>query len=209
MTEPEQHPVQVFLNSTSIRVLAHPLRSRLLGRLRLDGPATATQLAARLGTNSGTTSYHLRKLAEVGLVEECADTGDARDRWWRAAHDMTSWSSADFRDDPDDRAAADWLVGYQLRTTTERTQAWLDAQNEWPTEWLEVADLSDYRLHLTAAQTKELGRELHEVVLRYHQAGEAAQAAAEARPAPGEAPADGSVEVPVAVFLALHPDVRP
>ena len=49
-------------------MLAHPLRSRLLDELRLSGPATATTLAAVLHTNSGATSYHLRKLAEVALV---------------------------------------------------------------------------------------------------------------------------------------------
>ena len=208
MTEPAP-PTQVHLDARSLKALAHPLRARILGLLRLDGPTTATKLAARLGTNSGTTSYHLRKLGEVGLVDECSDAGDARDRWWRAAHDFTSWSNADFRDDPDARAAADWLGGYHLRSITERSQAWLDVHHEWPTRWLEVADLSDYRVYLTADQTKELGRELHEVVLRYLQAGEAARADGAALPGPGEIPADGSALVPVAVMLQLHPDVRP
>ena len=63
----------VRLDATSLRVLAHPLRSRLLSRLRVGGPATATDLATALGTNSGATSYHLRKLESVGLV---TDTGE-------------------------------------------------------------------------------------------------------------------------------------
>jgi DNA-binding transcriptional ArsR family regulator len=209
MTEPVQPPTQVFLDSTSVRVLAHPLRARILGLLRLEGPTTATKLAARLGTNSGNTSYHLRKLAEVGLVTEDAGSGDARDRWWRAAHDFTSWSNADFVDDPDDRAAADWLVGYHLRTNTERTQAWLDRQHEWPEEWLRVADLSDYRLHLTADQTKALGRELHDVVLRYIAAGkEKATEGDDTLPA-GEVPDGPGARGPVSVILHLHPDARP
>ena len=53
------------LDTTSVKVLAHPLRSRLLGALRLGGPATATALAARLATNSGAASYHLRRMAEA------------------------------------------------------------------------------------------------------------------------------------------------
>ncbi|WP_242653142.1 winged helix-turn-helix domain-containing protein, partial [Intrasporangium flavum] len=65
-------PDNIWLTPESLRVLAHPLRSRLLGALRRGGPATATDLAAALGTNSGATSYHLRKLESVGLVE---DTG--------------------------------------------------------------------------------------------------------------------------------------
>src|SRR4029453_17859727 len=93
-----------------LRVLAHPLRSRLLGALRLDGPATATALAARLGTNSGATSYHLRQLAAAGLVEDAPEASSGRGRVWRAAHDATSWRSTDYDADPDARAADDWLV---------------------------------------------------------------------------------------------------
>jgi hypothetical protein len=48
------------LDAAAVRVLAHPLRSRLLSQLRLDGPATPTSLAAVLATNTGATSYHLR-----------------------------------------------------------------------------------------------------------------------------------------------------
>jgi DNA-binding transcriptional ArsR family regulator len=198
---------QVHLDSRSIRVLAHPLRSRLLGQLRSNGPATATQLATRLGTNSGTTSYHLRKLAGVGLVREDPSNGDGRDRWWRAAHRMTSWSDAQFRHDPDDRAAADWLLGYQLRTSTERTQAWLDARAEWPEEWLE-ADLSDYRLYLTVEQMKELAAKLHEVVEPYRKAGDLAEAEGRTIADPTAPPDDPSALMPVALILHLHPDLR-
>ncbi|MFT4284363.1 MAG: helix-turn-helix domain-containing protein, partial [Protaetiibacter sp.] len=54
------------LDARAVRVLAHPLRSRILGRLRLHGPATATELATELQTNTGATSYHLRALESVG-----------------------------------------------------------------------------------------------------------------------------------------------
>src|SRR6187401_1254603 len=100
--EPVLHPT-----GKQLRALAHPLRQRLLGTLRLDGPATATELAVRLGTNSGATSYHLRQLADVGLVEDDPERSTGRDRAWRAAHDMTSWHSTDYDDDPDGRAAED------------------------------------------------------------------------------------------------------
>ena len=36
-----------------LRALAHPLRGRLLGLLRVDGPSTATRLAERVGESSG------------------------------------------------------------------------------------------------------------------------------------------------------------
>lgn len=198
---PAPRPTAIWLDSRSIRVLAHPLRSRLLGRLRVEGPATATQLAARLGTNSGATSYHLRKLAEVGLVVEDTESGDARDRWWKAAHEFTSWSQDQFLDDPDDRAAATWLIGDHLRMNTAKTQNWLDAAQEWPREWVKAADLSDYRLFLTAEQTRALTRELDEVVLRHRALAELPESGAADR---GPCPAEGE-PTHVAVILHVHP----
>jgi DNA-binding transcriptional ArsR family regulator len=65
-----QPPTILRLDPGALKILAHPLRSRLLTALRLHGPATATELATTLATNTGATSYHLRKLASVGLVEE-------------------------------------------------------------------------------------------------------------------------------------------
>jgi DNA-binding transcriptional ArsR family regulator len=46
-----------------LKALSHPVRVQMLGILRIDGPATATMLASRLGLNTGATSYHLRQLA--------------------------------------------------------------------------------------------------------------------------------------------------
>ena len=74
-----QPPSILKLDPRALKVLAHPLRSRLLTALRTHGPATATELARDLVTNTGATSYHLRKLASVGLVEETED-GHGRSR---------------------------------------------------------------------------------------------------------------------------------
>jgi len=150
-----------------LRALAHPLRARLLGALRFHGPATATQLAARLGTNSGATSYHLRQLAEVGLVEDDVDRSTGRDRVWRSTHKSTSWRSTDFDDDPDARAADDWLVRHQASTAAHWLDDWLSSRHEWPTEWRDAADQSDYHLDLTAVRLSALMAELHAVLRRY------------------------------------------
>ena len=72
-----------------LRAMAHPLRLRLIGALRKDGPATASELARRLGESSGSTSYHLRQLARYGFVEEAAERNrgphaSTGGRWTRA-----------------------------------------------------------------------------------------------------------------------------
>ena len=58
-----EQPRLHHLDARSLRGLAHPLRMRLLSALRRGGPATASQLAEKLGESSGATSYHLRQLA--------------------------------------------------------------------------------------------------------------------------------------------------
>jgi hypothetical protein len=70
------------------------------------GPATSTTLAEALGENTGSTSYHLRILADAGVIEEVPDQTNGRERWWRTfptdlrEPDYDSLSS-------DDRAALD------------------------------------------------------------------------------------------------------
>ena len=104
----------IRLDERQIRVLAHPLRARIPGLLRTNGPATATDLARMLDTNSGATSYHLRQLAHVGLVIDTGE-GQGRRREWRATSDSHSWAPSDFDDRPDASAAATWL---QVRAAT-------------------------------------------------------------------------------------------
>ncbi len=154
------------LDPDALKVLAHPLRSRLLGELRLNGPATATTLADVLGTNTGATSYHLRKLASVGLVEETGE-GKGRERWWRPSHEMHSWFSSDLSEDPDGIAAAEWLHGESLRRFQVFAEEWFASEWDWPAEWRDAAGSSDYLLELSSAQLKELGEELTSVIERY------------------------------------------
>ena len=67
----------------SLKLLAHPIRYRVMDRLR-QGPATSTTLARALGLNTGVTSYHLRQMAEHGFIEEVPELSRGRERWWRA-----------------------------------------------------------------------------------------------------------------------------
>lgn len=157
----------VHLDSEKLRALAHPLRLRLLGALRLQGPATATELARLLDSNSGQTSYHLRKLADAGLIEDDPDHSTARDRYWRASHEGTSWSSVEFQDDPDDQAADTLLVGQIVRVHTRWLDEAVGARGSWSPEWLQAARTSDWGLHLTPAQLRALAEEVTAVVDRY------------------------------------------
>lgn len=154
------------LNSEQVRALAHPLRSRLLGLLRLRGASTASRLAERLGTNSGATSYHLRQLAAAGLVEERPDLGTGRERFWDSSHDGHSWRDVDFDANEDDRMAADWMLRYNHRHYARLVDAWHDQRQDWP-KWRTVADQSDFVLTVTPAQLREFHDRVEALAAEY------------------------------------------
>jgi DNA-binding transcriptional ArsR family regulator len=164
--EPTPATAVLHLDAKAIKVLAHPLRSRLLSALRAGGPATATALAEWIGTNTGATSYHLRKLASVGLVEETGG-GHGRERPWRAATEMHSFTQRDVVGDADAQAASDWLRRYYLRSFAERYERWLDVEETWPVEWQEAADASDRLVHVSPARLAALQAELNATIERY------------------------------------------
>ncbi len=164
------HPAtHTRLDAHALRVLAHPLRARLLSQLRLEGPATATSLARALDTNTGATSYHLRKLAEVGLVEE-SEGGRGRERMWQAVHELHSWLASDFSGDPDNEAASAWLQGEALRNFQQSAVSWLENQTRWSNDWRDAAGPSNYLLELSADQLAEMMQEVHDLIERHRKA---------------------------------------
>ncbi len=131
-----------------LRALAHPVRLRMLGMLRIDGPATATALATRLGLNSGATSYHLRQLATHGFIEDDDSQGNGRERWWKAAHSSTRTEAPA----PDDQEGWEQNDAYLQTVATVYTE-WLQRAAEerplLPARWREVGTISDWVPRLT------------------------------------------------------------
>src|SRR5262245_21582179 len=147
---------QVRLRAQNLRGIAHPLRVRLLDLLRDEGPSTATRLAERTGQSTGATSYHLRQLAAYGFVVE-APTGTGRERWWRAAHRLSSMTAEDAREAP---AEAEAYLRAIAAEYGDRVERWLSEVHTLPDDWDRGATLSDYRLRLTAEEATRLLSEL-------------------------------------------------
>jgi len=195
-----QPPTILRLDPRALKILAHPLRSRLLTTLRLHGPATATELATTLATNTGATSYHLRKLASVGLVEE-TDGGHGRERPWRAATEMHAWTEHDVEGDPDAMAATDWLRRYYLRGFIDRYERWLDEQSAWPLDWQDAAGASDFALRLSPAGLAAFNAEIEALYERYRAPAPGLDDPTEAaQPAAQDPGADRLVQVYVHAF---------
>jgi DNA-binding transcriptional ArsR family regulator len=93
------------------KALSHPLRQEILRHLGEHEAATSTTIAAELGENTGTTSYHLRVLADAGIIEEVRERAHGRERWWRTV--PTDLREPDYDTlGPRDRAALDeWRAG--------------------------------------------------------------------------------------------------
>ncbi|GAA2041309.1 helix-turn-helix domain-containing protein [Streptomyces carpaticus] len=195
MTDPRPAPLPyderdvAVLDAKGLRALAHPVRVRLLGLLRRNGPATATLLATRLGLTSGATSYHLRQLAAAGFVEEDTERGNARERWWRSVHRLTSFGDRTLRErEPEATLAFLQSVALAHAEATRRT---LDELVTMPREWRETLGLGDRLLRLTPQEATRLRNELDEVVARYRPASATG---------PGEAP-EGAEGVQVVLHV--------
>lgn len=179
----DQDP-DVQLGAANLRGIAHPLRVRALGLLRRHGPATATQLAARMGQSSGALSYHLRQLAAYGFVVEDAERGNGRERWWRAAHRSTRYSGAALLPDGDDDEVRAQGVEYLRavgRIYAERVVRFTDAldtlEDDVGAEWARSFTLSDWPLHLTPERAQALVDELDDLLDRYRDAPDHAASA--------------------------------
>ncbi|MFC8920553.1 ArsR/SmtB family transcription factor [Streptomyces sp. NPDC047821] len=172
MPEPEKKDTGAMpvrqLDPRSLRGLAHPLRIRLLAALRHHGPATASQLAERLGESSGATSYHLRQLASHGFVEDAPERGKGRERWWRAVHRGTTWDASLFdEEDPETRGAVNVFMHEIATIHGQELSTWIGTMRDWPAEWAKNADLSDFTLRLGPRQVRELGERLHALINSY------------------------------------------
>jgi DNA-binding transcriptional ArsR family regulator len=140
---------------------------RLLGQLRLNGPATASQLGRVVGESSGSTSYHLRQLEAYGFVEEVEDQGTARERWWRARHRMTSWQAADLIAQEGGEEMQSEMTRLQIDQHGRVLEAWFRQRDELGPQWTPVASLSDHVLRLRPEQARALADEVNAVVGRW------------------------------------------
>jgi DNA-binding transcriptional ArsR family regulator len=142
-----------------IRAMVHPLRMRIVDALRDDGPLTATRLAEMLGESSGATSYHLRVLAEAGVIEEDTELGNARERWWRRATLLYIPTDAE---DPSGRAVELSARHLHLSRDEEALRQFVAHMDELSTEWRGAAFTGNFTIHLTAEEVFDLGLEILE-----------------------------------------------
>ncbi|MFE2098120.1 MULTISPECIES: helix-turn-helix domain-containing protein [unclassified Streptomyces] len=164
----------------TLKAFAHPLRMKLYRALCVADKATASHLADQVDEAVSLVSYHLRKLAEHGLIEEAEpQSGDGRERWWQPSSEGVSIRDGDFRDAPD--KAAVHLAATRLfhDQRAEMYRRYLDERATWSAEWNAAAPDSESLLRLTAAELDALRQELIALVRKYDERGRSAEAAGE------------------------------
>ena len=186
MTRPE---VRTLRDAAPLAALAHPFRSRIMDALKVDGPSTASMLAARTGQAVGNASHHLKVLAAAGLVEEAPELArDRRERWWRLVSAGTRWSRRDLVDQAAVTAAeeAEALV---VRRQQERVRDWL-ANADTDPEWDDAAFATQHWMRLSPAELSELTGQVLELFGRWSNR---------------EVPDDGIHREPVFAFARAFP----
>jgi DNA-binding transcriptional ArsR family regulator len=150
-------------SAAGLRALSHPTRLKMLMLLRTEGPATATQLAQQLRLNTGATSYHLRQLAEHGFIAEDTERGDARDRWWKAAHQSTH-ARLDARTSEEEAESSEAYLHTVAMMYTETLLQHTEERRYLPRPWQEASTTSDWHLRLTPQRAEQLVERLMALV---------------------------------------------
>ncbi len=159
MSRPKQ-----TLDLEAIRLLAHPLRQRIERELR-RGPVTATSLARALGENTGLTSYHLRKLAQHGFVEEVPELGRGRERWWRFVPKDRRFPPRS-EQSPEMRAVLDELTAREFAGDFTRfAQGQRDAEGTEP--WADAYPFSRGSIQITLEEFRRFFEEYIALLYRY------------------------------------------
>jgi DNA-binding transcriptional ArsR family regulator len=147
-----------------MRAMAHPLRTSLLMYLLSVGPRTASECAAEVGSSPSNCSWHLRHLAELGLVER-AEGGDGRERPWRATDVGLDIGVTD--DDPGARSAQSALTAAALADERRLLERYLDHRENLPQPWREAVRLNGYALRVTPAELVRLTGAIDELLRPY------------------------------------------
>lgn len=150
-------PRRRLSDSRQLRALAHPLRLAVLQYLMAVGPRTASECAAEVGSTASNVSWHLRHLAEYGLVEP-AEATDQRERPWRAAQVGLDFGAISV--DPVVMAEQDALIAGGLAEEARLTQRFLDHRETLDPRWLTAARLDSLVLRATPEEMGELAEQI-------------------------------------------------
>ena len=154
----------VELTPRGMRALAHPVRLGILSRLQSGGPSTATALAPHVGATPSVTSWHLRHLAEHGLVRDAQVDSDGRQRWWEAVAHGFRFSAADEAS----LEAAGVLSRVMMQQAAGLPERWgREVEPRLEVEWRRSAGVSNTTIEVTADELAEVEAGIEQLLAPY------------------------------------------
>ena len=149
----------------AMRALAHPVRLAILDELQRHGPATATQLSPRVGATPSVASWHLRHLAQYGLVRDSDAGSDRRQRWWEAAASGIRFEATG----DEERQAAARVLGNQMFHQYEHLpRTWItEVEPHLDEEWRRISGLANTRVVLSPEECEVVLQAIEEVLAPY------------------------------------------
>lgn len=156
------------MSTEVLKALANPLRRQVWNEVIKLRYARAADLAGRLDQPANSLSFHLRVLAEAGLIEEAPERArDKRDRVWKPTHGARSLGS------PEDPVADEVLGNAVMAGYVAEHQQLLARVTGWAIKYVtgedpvEKGTHTTYSLRLKRERFVELIEELDAVINRY------------------------------------------
>ncbi len=149
----------------AMRALSHPVRLRILDQLKRYGPATATSLSPIVGASPSVTSWHLRHLAEFGLVRDADVVADGRRRWWEAVARGYRFAVPD---NEAGRAASRLLSSQMFAQYEQLPRHWIDqVAPRLSGPWQRLGGLANTRVALTPDELDQVENAIEELLTPY------------------------------------------
>ncbi|WP_328521396.1 winged helix-turn-helix domain-containing protein [Kribbella sp. NBC_00359] len=162
MPTPHRH----LSDPRELNALAHPVRMAIVELLSISGPLTATELADRLDETPANCSWHLRKLAQHGFVEE-AGGGTGRQRPWQVPGLGFGWDDEHASESIQERRAAQALSEVVMSRAMDRLREFQQRAPEETEEWRTAQTSNEMVAWLTADELKEMNDAITAVLDRH------------------------------------------
>jgi DNA-binding transcriptional ArsR family regulator len=151
-----------------LKAMAHPVRQRIEQALGRRGHARAADLAADLGLPANQISFHLRVLADAGMIEEAPQHArDKRDRVWTRSKAKWQLGSPD-RPLEDERLGGIVMqqVAADLQDVLRRAVAWAPEYSTGRSNEVH-GTITTSSIWLTPEEWEQMMTRIHEVMDEY------------------------------------------
>ncbi|MEV4776729.1 winged helix-turn-helix domain-containing protein [Microbacterium sp. LWH12-1.2] len=135
MSEQRIKPDPVWMTSAMMKAYSHPLRRQIIRLFGRREHLRAADIAADLSVPANSVSFHLRVLADAGLIAEAPEHArDRRDRVWAAKKLALNVGG------PESPVPDEELSGVMIRALAEEHHAMMQRVIAWTPEYVSGRD---------------------------------------------------------------------